>query len=312
MLTIAQNYQSHSDSWEDNASIRTRPRREVEEDKLNYYPIERQPLCTHPRISELQFEKVNYVLLQSLYKYLNDIIIFETEIVNKTAKDIAKARFPFDFPFACRYDAMSVVIDEDYHAYVAMDYIHQVMSRTGVVPITLPDKIELSIAIPETIQQLPQKYRAGMELIAVAISENTVTADVAAFARDSSVKRSLKGLMSDHLVDEGRHSMFWTHLVKLYWLGIDEDARLEIGKMIPVFLKRYLTNKLQFEFDCRLVASLNLESNVEVEITRDIVSSYPITNKHPMIGNIISFLQLSGVLEHIPTKLGLSHFFLVE
>jgi hypothetical protein len=307
MLTINKEYKSHSSLWEDNATVRTRPRREIRNDELNYYPIERQHLCTHPRISELGTEKVNYVLLQSLYKYLNDVIIFETEIVSKTAKDIAKERFPFDFPFPCRHDAMSVVVDENYHTYVAMDYINQAINSTGIVPIVLPDKIELSIAIPHTIQQLPEVYQAGMELIAVAISENTVTADIAAFST-SSVKRSLKGLMNDHLMDEGRHSTFWTKLVKLYWIGIDEDARIAIGSKIPVFLERYLTNQLQLEFDRRLVASLNLRADIEIEIIEDLVSSYPITNKHPMVSNIVSFLQRSGILDHAPTRLGLSHF----
>lgn len=308
MKTNPPTYRSHADFWEDSATIRTRPRRELEEEQLLYYPIERQPLCMHPRIDELGFEKLNYVLLQSLYKYFNDIIIFETEIVNKLARSIAIEQFPFNFPFHCRHDAMSVVIDEDYHAYVAMDYMHQVISQSGVEPIILPDEIELSVAIPSTINQLPEVYRAGMELIAVGISENTITADVASFSRNSSIKPSLKGLMNDHLADEGRHSIFWTNLVRMYWISIDEKARSAIGSMIPIFIDHYLSNNLQFEFDCQIVKSLNLSSHIENEIIKDIISSYPIGHKHPMIGNIISFLKLTNVLAHNPTRLCLKHF----
>ncbi|KEY57003.1 diiron oxygenase [Serratia sp. DD3] len=204
-------YKTHADTWEQRATIRTRPRRFIENDELSFYPIERQPLCFDPIIEKLGDEVRDTILLQSLYKYINDIIIFETEIVNKVALDIAKGRFPFDFSFEARYDAMSVVVDEDYHAFVAMDFQNQLEKETGIKPFKVFDEIELSRAIPRAIESLnDSKHKAGMELIAVAISENTVTSDVAAFASDSTVKRSIKGIMADHLADEGRHSKFWT------------------------------------------------------------------------------------------------------
>lgn len=308
MLAAAEAYRSHADLWEDHATIRTRPRREIEDDDLRFYPLERQPLAAHPLIAAQGDQVVDFVLLQSLYKYINDVIIFETEIVNHTALNIAKRRFPFEFPFGCRHDAMSVVIDEDYHAYVAMDYMQQVISRTGIAPIELPEQIELSIAIPEAIAGLPAEYQAGMELIAVAIAENTVTAEVAAFSRDTSLKRSVKGLMADHLADEGRHSGFWSNLVRIYWASVSEEARLAIGEAVPRFLTRYLTNELQAGFDRRLIQSLKLSAETEAALLADLVNAYPITSSHPMINNIRNCLKRSGLLDHEPTRIHLAHF----
>ncbi|MBU3627230.1 diiron oxygenase [Polynucleobacter sp. JS-Safj-400b-B2] len=308
MLLEMETYVTHANDWEDRATIRTRPRRKLEDDSLAYYPSDRQPLVLHPIIAGLGKEVVNYILQQSLYKYINDVIIFETEIVNKTASEIGKNKFPYEFSFACRYDAMSVVIDEDYHAYVALDYMNQIIEATGVSPIPLPNKIELSSAIPEAVKDLAEEHHHGMELIAVAISENTVTADVAAFSRDPGVKRSIKGLMGDHLSDEGRHSIFWTNLVKIFWKNIDEKARIAIGGAIPRFLDRYLTNEIQREFDTKLIDSLNLHSSIADEIKRDMSIQYPITSTHPMIENIKRFLERSGILEHQETKIKLEKF----
>ncbi|MBU2571492.1 MAG: diiron oxygenase [Gammaproteobacteria bacterium] len=304
-----QPYVSHSDSWESTATIRNRPRRVIEDDNLRYYPMNRQPLCTHPVIVQLDQKVQDLILVQSLYKYINDIIIFETEIVNKTAREIAKGNFPFLFPFDCRYDAMSVVIDEDYHAYVAMNYMHQVQERTGIAPIELPSEIELSRAIPRALCTLAPQYQAGMELIAVAISENTVTAEVAAFSKDPSLKRSVKGLMVDHLADEGRHSIFWINLVKHYWANIDEEARIVIGGAIPGFIEAYLTNEIQMLFDHRLVESLDISEVLMEKIREDIPTSYPITKNHPMIANIRNFLKRSGLSQHEATRTGLSRYF---
>ncbi|WP_250495396.1 diiron oxygenase [Caballeronia sp. GAWG1-1] len=297
-----QNYVSHADQWEQRATIRSRPRRVVEDDALSYYPIERQPLYAHPTIMDAGQEVQDYILLQSFYKYINDVIIFETEIVNRTALAIAKSRFPFDFPFACKSDAMSVVIDEHYHAYVAMDYLDQVERSTGIAPITQNNEIELSRAIPRAIAHVPAQYAAGMELLAVAISENTVTTEVAAFSRDATLKRSVKGVMADHLADEGRHSIFWINLVKLYWSQVDEAAREALGLGLPYFLKEYLTNELQLEFDRRLIESLDLPRDTREQIANDMVGAYPITSKHPMIANIRKFLKMAGLLKHEPTR----------
>lgn len=48
---------------------------------------------------------------------------------------------------------------------------------------------------------------------------------MAAFARDDTVKESVKGLMADHLADEGRHSSFWARLTRIYWSTASADDR---------------------------------------------------------------------------------------
>ncbi|AJK49714.1 diiron oxygenase [Burkholderia plantarii] len=307
-MTAATPYVSHADRWEARATVRSRPRRVVEDDALHYYPIDRQPLCAHPAIVDAGDAVRDYVLLQSFYKYIQDVIIFETEIVNATALRIARGRFAHPFPFACRQDAMTVVIDEDYHAYVAMDYLRQVEESTGIAPLPPNQEIELSRAIPRAIERVGPAHRDGMDLLCVAISENTVTAEVAAFARDATLKRSVKGVMSDHLADEGRHSSFWISLVKLYWSQIDESTRLALGEGLPCFLQEYLSADLQLQFDRRLIESLDLPAGTRARIAADMVGAYPITSQHPMIVNIRQFFEMSGLLDHAPTRAALSDY----
>ena len=294
----AADYQSFADAWESRATIRTRPRRVLENDEKLIYPLSRQPLVLSETFLRECPEQRDFALVQTLYKFINDVVIFETEIVDKTARSIAKNRFAVTFPFACRYDAMTVVVDEDYHALVAMDFMQQTVAMTGITPIGLPDEIELSRAIPAAVALAPEHLRSAVELICVAIAENTVTGDVVAFAKDNTVKQSIKGLMADHLLDEGRHSGFWARLVRIYWHTASEDDRQCIAQLLPVFIGHYLTNDIQKSFDLRLIESLQISDATRRALKSEVSGlAFPINRHHPLVANIVRFFHSSSLLD---------------
>jgi len=294
----AADYQSFAEAWESRATIRTRPRRLLEDDQRLIYPLSRQPLVLSETFLRECPQQRDFALVQTLYKFINDVVIFETEIVDKTARSIAKNRFAVAFPFACRYDAMTVVVDEDYHALVAMDFMQQTVALTGIEPIQLPDEIELSRAIPAAVALAPEYLRSAVELICVAIAENTVTGDVAAFARDDSVKPSIKGLMADHLLDEGRHSSFWARMVRIYWHTASDTDRETIAQILPVFIGHYLTNDIQKSFDLRLIDALPVSETTRYSLREEIAGlAFPINRHHPLVGNIVRFFHNSSLLD---------------
>ncbi|RVD74376.1 diiron oxygenase [Pseudomonas koreensis] len=294
----AADYQSFVDAWENRATIRTRPRRVLEDDERLIYPLSRQPLVLSETFLRECPQQRDFALVQTLYKFINDVVIFETEIVDKTARSIAKNRFAVAFPFACRYDAMTVVVDEDYHALVAMDFMQQTVAMTGIEPIELPAEIELSRAIPAAVGLAPEHLRSAVELICVAIAENTVTGDVAAFARDDTVKPSIKGLMADHLLDEGRHSSFWARMVRIYWHTASEADRETIAQILPVFIGHYLTNDIQKSFDLRLIDALPVSDAIRRSLKDEMAGlAFPINRHHPLVGNIVRFFHSSSLLD---------------
>lgn len=305
----AADYQSFADAWESRATIRTRPRRVLENDDKLIYPLSRQPLVLSETFLRECPEQRDFALVQTLYKFINDVVIFETEIVDKTARSIAKNRFAMAFPFACRYDAMTVVVDEDYHALVAMDFMQQTVAMTGITPIELPDEIELSRAIPAAVALAPDHLKSAMELICVAIAENTVTGDVAAFAKDDTVKQSIKGLMADHLLDEGRHSGFWSRMVRIYWHTASEDDRHCIAQILPVFIGHYLTNDLQKSFDFRLIESLQISDAARRALKSEVSGlAFPINRHHPLVANIVRFFRSSSLLDSPCVQSALSDY----
>jgi hypothetical protein len=305
----AADYQSFADAWESRATIRTRPRRVLENDDKLIYPLSRQPLVLSETFLRECPEQRDFALVQTLYKFINDVVIFETEIVDKTARSIAKNRFAFEFPFACRYDAMTVVVDEDYHALVAMDFMQQTIALTGITPIELPEEIELSRAIPAAVALAPEHLRSAVELICVAIAENTVTGDVAAFAKDDTVKQSIKGLMADHLLDEGRHSGFWARLVRIYWHAASAEDHQCIAQILPVFIGHYLTNDIQKSFDFRLIDALQINDAARHALKNEVSAlAFPINRHHPLVANIVRFFHSSSLLDSPCVQTALSDY----
>ncbi|MGF6595213.1 diiron oxygenase [Pseudomonas sp. 2835] len=305
----ALDYHSFAEAWESRATIRTRPRRLVEDDQRLIYPLSRQPLVLSETFVRECPQQRDFALAQSLYKFINDVVIFETEIVDRTARRIAKDRFAIRFPFACRYDAMTVVVDEDYHALVAMDFMQQTIALTGIEPIALPREIELSRAIPAALALAPEHLRDALELICVGIAENTLTDDVAAFARDDTVKPSVKGLMADHLLDEGRHSTFWARLVRIYWHSAPEADRQCIAEILPVFLAQYLTNDIQKGFDFSLIEHLPIGETARQALRQEVTAmAYPIDHRHPLLGNILRLFRASSMLDSPCVQHALAHY----
>lgn len=305
----AEDYLSFVDAWEGRATIRTRPRRMVENDEKLIYPLSRQPLVLSETFTRECAHLRDFALVQSLYKFINDVVIFETEIVDKTARSIAKDNFAIRFPFACRYDAMTVVVDEDYHALVAMDFMQQTIALTGIQPIQLPQEIELSRAIPAALALAPDHLRSAVELICVAIAENTVTNDVAAFAKDDTVKQSIKGLMADHLLDEGRHSGFWARLVRIYWHTAAASDQQQIAQILPVFIAQYLTNDIQKSFDLILIDSLPVDESVKQSLRDETQAMcFPINRHHPLVGNVMRFFTNSSMLNSLCVQEALADY----
>ena len=305
----ATDYQSFADAWESRATIRTRPRRVLENDDKLIYPLSRQPLVLSETFLRECPGQRDFALVQTLYKFINDVVIFETEIVDKTARSIAKNRFAVEFPFACRYDAMTVVVDEDYHALVAMDFMQQTVAMTGIAPIDLPLEIELSQAIPAAVALAPPHLRNAVELICVAIAENTVTGDVSAFAKDDTIKQSIKGLMADHLLDEGRHSGFWSRMVRIYWHTACDDDRQCIARILPVFIEHYLTNEIQRSFDLRLIDALQIGDAARDALKSEVAGlEFPINRHHPLVANIMRFFRSSSLLDSPCVQSALSDY----
>ncbi len=292
------------DTWELRSLVRSRPRRVLANDmgNLYFYPVSRQPLCIHPVVASLGEEARQVILIQSLYKYSNDIVMIESAVINRSAFNIVKNFLPVEFDFTTRLTASTVIVDESYHAYVALDCMQQVEEITRVKALPFPPDVELSKAIDSVKSTLADQYHSSFELIAVCIAENTLTKDIVQMAKEPGVNQFFQHIMSDHLIDEARHSKFFSELLREFWSKLNQDFQEAIGKLLPLFIKLYLSNESQKEFDKKILDSLELETGIIQQIIEETHGQYEVTQHHPMAKNILQLLSIAKVLEHTMTS----------
>ncbi len=295
--------------WERFSTIRTRPHRNLVANQIEgyFFPVDKQPICMHPKVIELGEPAKEFILIQSLYKYSNDIAVTETELVNQAALKISSNRLPIYFDYHYRINALTVIVDEAYHAYVAMDCLKQIMDYTNVEPLKLPEEIELSKAIRKTKIQLPEIFHDCFDLIAVCIAENTLTKEIVTMKDNGEVNLYFQQIMKDHLADEGRHSGYFARVLEKLWGEIDAETKNHIGNILPYFISEYLGTDVIKAFDKRILTNLNFSNEEADQIINDTFDGFEIGQHHPMVKNITSFLARTGVLEHKLTKETLEH-----
>ena len=306
-------YYNHSrqDAWEKKSSIRTRPRRFISEEdimgKENKYlfPLSRQPICVHPIIIGLGEKAKKYILIQSLYKFMMDIAILETEVVNAGALLVANNKLHFDFPYNLRHDAQSVIIDETYHAYVATDFMRQVELMTDVKPLSIPEKASILQAIESVKERIPHDYFNIFFLVAVCIGEHVLTKDLISVGKDETICKAFFEVMSDHVLDEGRHANIFSDIMSWVWEKMTDSERDVIGQSIPEFMKLYLKNEDARSFNYEILKGLKLsESTIDQIIEDTYVSacSPKLDSNNPVLKNLLIMLKRCRVLEHKNTN----------
>jgi len=284
--------------WEQRATVRSHPRIEFNPNISGYlFPISHQPLCLHPLVAELGDEAMQFLLIQSLYKYSNDIALIETKIVCQSALNITADRLSVIFPAEYKLNAFTVMTDEAYHAYVAFDAMQQIQKFTRVEPVTLPKTIEIEVAIKKIKSKLAEKYHREFELIAVCLAENTLTKEIVTMTDQDETHPFFQQIIKEHLTDESRHCGYFQLVLTYLWQHLDSEAKAAIGLILADFIEAYLGVEVQIEFMHRVLIAMGLGLEAAREALADIYDGFKLTKNHPMIKNIIFQLQRTQVLD---------------
>lgn len=287
------------ETWERRATVRSLPRLIYECDQRGYFfPRSHQPLLSHPLIMQLSEEDKHFLMTQSFYKYCNDISVIETRVVNNTSTLIASDLLPVTFSDDMRMAALTIVVDEAYHAYAAYDALRQIQSDTKILPLELPKTIEIQKSLNLVKSKLDEKYHTSMDLIAVCLAENTLTKEIIDMSDEEETHPFFQKLVSTHLKDEGRHSGFFFRVLKFYWDSVDDDYKSELSKVIPEFIINYLGVEVQKEYDAQILTYLGFDKNDIDLIFNDIYGGFVVGPEHPMVKNILLLLKRAGVLSY--------------
>ena len=283
--------------WEKKATVRNRPRITVNpQEKGYFFPLSHQPLCAHPTIQNLGQKALHYLLVQSFYKYSNDIATIETRVVNQTILMAMTDTLPIGLSCEQKLNLLSIMVDESYHAYVAYDARLQIEAHTGIAALPLPKVIEIEKALEVAKKILPTQHYPVFQLFAVCMAENTLTKDIVTMRDQNETHPFFQKIIQDHLADESRHAGIFFHLLRYLWQRISQDCRKAIADSLPVFLAHYLGVTLQKSFGSQIMIQLGLSPEEANQILDDTYTGFQLTPKHPMLKNIVIQFEKAGIM----------------
>lgn len=227
--------------WYRQATVRYTPRILVPDaygDQWTYPPA-RCPVVRHPLVEARGRDVLRYIVTQAAYLFLYNVGLIETRFVIQSSLNILHG-IVTGIDDDDKLQALTVVIDEGYHAHVALDYILQLRRESGIAPLQIPESNQKLDAIDRAAANISEKLHADFNLMAVTLAENVVTEEVANIGRDKDLVQPFATLMKDHVRDEGRHSIYFCDLMKSRWQVLTESAKAQLGGILPDFMEDYL------------------------------------------------------------------------
>lgn len=294
-------------SWYGQATVRYTPRIMVPDyagDEL-IYPVERSVVAGHPLVEAKGKSVVSYVLTQSAYQFLFGVGLLETKFVIQCSLNLLHGRIgePSDLE---KLQALTVVVDEAYHAQVALDYIIQMKSKSGIDPLVVPETNRKLDATQRVYDALPPELHMDFQLLAVTLAESVLTNEIANLGRENGLAKTFITVMTDHVKDEGRHSKYFAKLMTSRWAQLSPDVQLRFGAMLPDYLDDFLAMDMGRPMDRKVLKACGLDGQeIEKVIsdTRQRVEADHEEQSYRTKVRLFKLLRQIGVLDHQQNRL---------
>lgn len=267
----------------------------------SFFPPVMQPLCDAPAVVARGPEARRFVLVQSCYDFMNEIALLESDVVSRLSSSLAHRAHRVAMSEPVRHVALTVGVDEMYHSLAAREFIGQVRSVTGIVPVGLRQHSFLERAVDATLARFSDELHDDVRVIAVCIAENSITAEILGYAEGTTPDDPFHIVSEEHLVDERRHSGFFLHVLKHYWAGLDDAERDTVGLIVPAFVQEFLDTKVWGDTSMALLRATGLDASAAEQAFRDAFRPMP-RCEFGHVRNVMRVLERSGILAHAPTR----------
>lgn len=280
--------------WDQKSSIRSKPRRllDISECDAHFFPISRQPIAIHPLVTDLGEKAVQFILLQTAYRYMYEIALLELEMVNNVSLKIALNHYPYLFSQEQRNSAMTIIIDEAYHAYVAFDFIQQAENITKVKMQVTPEETPVS----RSLKKFADQHFELLQLVSICLSEHVLTKDLVYLKHEQDTCKFFIDIMQDHLLDEGRHASYFATILTTIWQQINDEDKVTVSSYLPCFIDEYINQDAIKQYDRIILTSLNFKPEVIDEILYDSYFTLD-KNQDPNVKNFMAVLKSTGLLD---------------
>jgi hypothetical protein len=235
-------YQSRFGHWETRASVRSKPRRILDEhlDGKLFFPPELVSVLDHPAVRAVTDpEQVQRILMHRLHAYLTFTTDLEQLVVNPVTQLISRQRVNFDLPVPMLRDAYKICTDESWHALFSEDLGDQIIEATGERPISFGQPRFLC-DLDRLRANETSDIRGLTDVFFTVVSETLISAILCGIPHDKRIITAVRETVADHAEDEGRHHAFYASFFEYAWHQMGTRQRALVGPMLPEFVVAFL------------------------------------------------------------------------
>lgn len=296
----------YQDKWENRSSIRTRPRKYIDFSKEGYFfPADKQLLLLLPDVVKLGEEVKRDILVQSFYKYLDDITSLEIKsVVSACNLIIQNDDLIVNYDEDTKLNAYTALIDEYYHVYMARDMINQLEKKFPQLH-RLKYPISNSYNAIQVIKgKLDIKYHDIFEILAVCIFETTLVRELVEFFNSPDIHPSIQYYVNDHMNDESKHYGYFYDLLCFTWNSLPTEYQDSIGIHLGEFVTFYLNISSEKFFNKLLLASIIGDEEKAITLVDGLYQGFEITSEIPIVKNVLGVFAKSGLSDNPNVKSG--------
>ncbi len=157
-----------------------------------------------------------------LVYFLDYTTALEHRIVNRAVETIVHDQLDVTIPVRMKTAALQLYTDEGYHALFSHLVAEQIADLYGIKnrPAT-PRRIT---RLQTLVDSTHDKYQAHAWFLVGFVSETIIARELLDITRDSLVS-NVHEMLTDHLLDEARHSRYFCEVFNYLWLTMDNGQR---------------------------------------------------------------------------------------
>jgi hypothetical protein len=297
--------------WDRRATVRAQVRHRLpaEIDVGRVFPLDFLPIAGHAAVVALGEKAVHELLVRMAYRFQGEVANIEVEIVGDLCGRLANDTFGFPLPESVRQVARTIGVDEFYHSYAAREFIADLSQRTGIDP-GLPPRwsYPLADALAGVRRDADPAILGEAEIMVLCFTENFVTEELFGLVRNTPQDTVFHIALREHLVDEGRHQIFFQMLMRHIWQEIGEASRTALGRLLPGFFDTFvLDKKIWMDHDLYLLGLLGFDRPRSLEIAREsYVAAYgeqPMPKSQMLMSKrLLNLVKAARIDAHGPTR----------
>ena len=294
--------------WEQRATVRhlNRTRLTAEAARSDMFPAAMQPLVAHAEVAARGDDTRHRILARATATFQLHVAILEVDLITDLCIGFVNKGAGVPVPESARQVVLTVATDESYHAFVAREFLSDLERLTGIVPNADAD-MPIVRALAALRGAAPPEVERAAETMALCFAENFVTEELFGLSREQVPEGPFHTLMREHMMDEGRHQIFFRRLFRHLWESLDEASRNELGRLVPIYLDHFLggTGYEASQRDQLEYAGFDRDTAgrvVQEALLAAFGSERPRKSKLKFMRNALNLVEVSGILEHPPTR----------